>query len=139
MLHDTTSSLKRCGAASAIAAAILATSALAPTGGDGLANADRLFGAAPAQAAEIRYKGWNKRDVLLSTHERNVASSGIGGASWVCGIGLDRGFASNIGGVVRWVPCVSAVSVCSVKAKLAGRNAGITFTFLPPNFWCWTY
>jgi hypothetical protein len=94
---------------------------------------------ASAEAAEVRYKGWNKRDVLLTPNERDTAASSLSGASWVCGVGLDRGLVSNISGVVRWVPCVSAVSVCSVKAKLHRRNAGISFNFVPARFWCWEY
>jgi hypothetical protein len=108
-----------------------------------------------AEAATVRGGNqWYQVDILLSGNETLSGSQSITGSAIVCGaiIGAAAaaggGLAHYVAGVSSWAlagvagiaggaACVSIVAVCTVKARLKGRWAGITVT--PWSFWCWDY
>jgi hypothetical protein len=120
-----------------VCAALILGSALAPVGNPASSSplVAALSSAGPdaALAAQLRYMGWNKYDVLLDRHETSFVTRSMSGAASIC---WQLGIAGRFG----IVPCVSMVSVCGAHGRIRGRRAGMTFQpFSGWRFWCWQY
>jgi hypothetical protein len=96
--------------------------------------------AAPYSAPYIRMMDWNRYDLLMESETNSIARD-PGKAAWarkevIAGPGLVGGL---LGAWAASTMCIPAVTVCAAQASTAGKWGGMTFTVLPPNFWCWKY
>lgn len=112
-------------------AVVLSIGGIAAGPGAGLAHAD--------DQPFIRQMDWNRYDFLMASETRRIATD-PGAAAWACRGAIAAGVAGGAPGLFATSStCITAVTVCAAQAATKGKWAGLTFTVLPPNFWCWTY
>jgi hypothetical protein len=116
--------------AASAALTLLAAGALAPDlSQPGLS----AFEPTHASAATVRYKTWNRYDVMLSGDETRAAGSSIGGAAFTCAT------TPLVAGVYGMPACTAMVGVCAARAKVRHRWAGMTVQPFTLGYWCWDY
>jgi hypothetical protein len=105
------------------------------TGLSGVANATADSYSPPY----IRMMDPNRYDILMESETGAIARD-PGKAAWACKevIGASV-FAGVVGVIASSSMCIPAVTVCAAQASTAGKWGGMTFTVIPPNFWCWKY
>jgi hypothetical protein len=117
----------------ALAAFILALSGV--IGVSGTAQAVESSYSAPY----IRMMDLNRYDILMES-ETDAIARDPAKAAWACKEVIG---ASALGGLLGVFAsssmCIPAVTVCAAQASTAGKWGGMTFTVIPPNFWCWKY
>jgi hypothetical protein len=87
----------------------------------------------------IRMMNLNRYDILMESETSAIAQD-PSKAAWACKevIGASV-FAGVVGVIASSSMCIPAVTVCAAQASTAGKWGGMTFTVVPPNFWCWRY
>ncbi|AGL15413.1 hypothetical protein [Actinoplanes sp. N902-109] len=109
--------------------------------GLGLGAVVGVSGSAEAaySAPYLRMMDWNRYDLLMESETHTIARDPAK-AIWACKEVIG---ASALGGPVGVIAassmCVPAVTVCAAQASAVGKWGGMTFTVVPPNFWCWKY
>ena len=100
--------------------------------GTGLAAAD--------DQPYIRMMDVNRYDIVMGSETHNIARDPAK-AAWACKevIGAVSAVGGPLGIFASSTTCISQVTVCAAQASTKGKWAGMTFTIVPPNFWCWTY
>jgi hypothetical protein len=102
----------------------------------GISTAAQAAGSEPY----IRMMDWNRYDILMESKTHAIATDPAQ-AAWACKevIGGSAVIGGAAGAIAGSATCVSAITVCAAQATTAGKWGGMTFTILPPNFWCWKY
>lgn len=110
-----------------------------------LVVAGLVFVAPAAQAAEssepyIRMMDLNRYDILMESKTHDIATNPAQ-AAWACKevIGGSAIIGHAAGAIAGSSMCIPAVTVCAAQATMDGKWGGMTFTIVPPNFWCWKY
>ncbi|MGH4009672.1 MAG: hypothetical protein ACRDTH_16235 [Pseudonocardiaceae bacterium] len=88
----------------------------------------------------IRMMDLNRYDILMES-ETDAIARDPAKAAWACKEVIAAGVAGGryLGGVATSSTCIPSVTVCAAQASTSGKWGGMTFTVLPPNFWCWKY